>query len=297
MTAILTTLNLTKAYGSVRALDALTLAVPEGGVYGVLGPNGSGKSTLFRAWLGLIRPTSGEATVLGGTPGVPRRIGSMIETPRFPPFLTARGVLEWLSLASGLRGDAGEIDSLLDRVGLTEASQRRVRGFSVGMHQRLGVAAALLGRPSMVILDEPTSGMDPNGINEMRALIRALADQDGVSIVLASHQLVEVQKICDRVAILNRGRLAAEGRVADLIGGAGGERLRLQVAETARVATLIGAGAEAQTDAVLVSVARADAPALIRRLATEGVDIFEARWVGADLEAVFMQETGGQDAR
>jgi ABC-2 type transport system ATP-binding protein len=297
MTAILTTLNLTKAYGSVRALDALTLAVPEGGVYGVLGPNGSGKSTLFRTWLGLIRPTSGEATVLGGPPGTPRRIGSMIETPRFPPFLTARGVLEWLSLESGLKGEAGEIDGLLDRVGLTEASQRKVRGFSVGMHQRLGVAAALLGRPSMVILDEPTSGMDPNGINEMRALIRALADQDGVSIVLASHQLVEVQKVCDRVAILNRGRLAAEGKVADLIGDAGGERLRLQVAETARVAALIGAGAEAQPDAVLVSLTRADAPALIRRLAGEGIDIFEARWVGADLEAVFMQETGGQDAR
>jgi ABC-2 type transport system ATP-binding protein len=297
MTAILTTSNLTKAYGPVRALDALTLEVPEGGVYGVLGPNGAGKSTLFRIWLGLIRPTSGEATVLGGSPGTPRRIGSMIETPRFPPFLTARGVLEWLSLASGLKAEAGEINALLDRVGLTEASERKVRGFSVGMHQRLGVAAALLGRPSMVILDEPTSGMDPNGINEMRALIRSLADQDGVSVVLASHQLAEVQKVCDRVAILNRGRLAAEGKVSDLIGGAGGERLRLQVTDAARIAALIGAGAEAQADAVLVSLARADTPALIRRLAAEGLDIFEARWVGADLEAVFMQETGGQDAR
>ncbi|MBN8553599.1 MAG: ABC transporter ATP-binding protein [Caulobacterales bacterium] len=297
MSAILTTSSLTKTYGPVRALDGLTLEVPKGGVYGVLGPNGAGKSTLFRIWLGLIQPTSGDASVLGGAPGTPRRIGSMIETPRFPPFLTARGVLEWLSLASGLKGEATEIDALLERVGLTEAAGRKVRGFSVGMHQRLGVAAALLGNPSMVILDEPTSGMDPNGINEMRALIRSLADRDGVSVVLASHQLAEVQKICDRVAILNRGALAAEGSVTDLIGGAGGERLRLQVAEPARVATLIGTGAEAQADAVLVNLPRADAPALIRRLAIEGTEIFEARWVGADLEAVFMQETGGQDAR
>ena len=297
MNAILTAANLTKAYGSVKALDGLTLEVPEGGVYGVLGPNGAGKSTLFRIWLGLIRPTDGGATVMNGPPGVPRRIGSMIETPRFPPFLTARGVLEWLSLASGLKGDAAEIDGLLARVGLTEAAGRKVRGFSVGMHQRLGVAAALLGRPSMVILDEPTSGMDPNGINEMRALIRSLADNDGVSVVLASHQLAEVQKICDRVAILNRGTLAAEGSVSDLIGGAGGERLRLHVTDPARIAALIGAAAEAQADAILVTLTRSEAPALIRRLAGEGVDIFEARWVGADLEAVFMQETGGQDAR
>ena len=226
-----------------------------------------------------------------------RRMGSMIETPRFPPFLTARGLLEWLSLASGLKADATEIDALLERVGLTEAAGRKVRGFSVGMHQRLGVAAALLGQPSMVILDEPTSGMDPNGINEMRALIRSLADNDGVSVVLASHQLAEVQKVCDRVAILNRGTLAAEGKVSDLIGGAGGERLRLHVANAARTAALIGAGAEAQHEAVLVSLSRAEAPALIRRLAAEGVDIFEARWVGADLEAVFMQQTEARDAR
>jgi ABC-2 type transport system ATP-binding protein len=297
MTAILTATNLTKTYGDVHALDSLTLEAPEGGVYGVLGPNGAGKSTLFRIWLGLIRPTSGEAAVLGTAPGTPRRIGSMIETPRFPPFLTARGVLEWLGRSSGLKGDAAEIDALLDRVGLTEAANRKVKGFSVGMHQRLGVAAALLGRPGLVILDEPTSGMDPMGINEMRALIRSLADRDGVTVVLASHQLAEVQKVCDRVAILNKGRLASEGRVSDLIGGAGGERLRLAVTDPPAVAALLGSGAQAQDGAVLVTVSRADTPALIRRLAGEGVDIFEARWAGADLEAVFMQETGGQDVR
>ena len=297
MTAILTATDLTKTYGAVKALDGLSLSVEPGGVYGVLGPNGAGKSTLFRIWLGLVKPTSGQITVMGGSPGTPRRIGSMIETPRFHPFLSARDTLMMLSLAGGLKGEAAEIDALLDRVGLTEAAGRKVKGFSVGMHQRLGVAAALLGRPSMVILDEPTSGMDPMGINEMRALIRSLADRDGVTVVLASHQLAEVQKICDRVAILNKGRLAAKGKVSELIGGAGGERLRLAVSDPAAVAAAVGASAEVQDQAVVVSLTRAEAPDLIRRLAATGVDIFEARWVGADLEAVFMQETGGQDVR
>ena len=297
MTAILTATDLTKTYGAVKALDGLSLSVEPGGVYGVLGPNGAGKSTLFRIWLGLVKPTSGQITVMGGSPGTPRRIGSLIETPRFHPFLSARDTLRMLSLAGGLKGEAAEIDALLDRVGLTEAAGRKVKGFSVGMHQRLGVAAALLGRPSMVILDEPTSGMDPMGINEMRALIRSLADRDGVTVVLASHQLAEVQKICDRVAILNKGRLAAKGKVSELIGGAGGERLRLAVSDPAAVAAAVGASAEVQDQAVVVSLTRAEAPDLIRRLAATGVDIFEARWVGADLEAVFMQETGGQDVR
>ena len=297
MTAILQAQGLTKSYGAVKALDDLTLEVPEGGVYAVLGPNGAGKSTLFRIWLGLIRPTSGTASVMGTPPGTPRRIGSMIETPRFHPFLSARDTLRMLSRAGGLGDNRAEVDTLLDRVGLTEAAGRKVKGFSVGMAQRLGVAAALLGRPSLVILDEPTSGMDPMGINEMRALIRSLADRDGVTVVLASHQLAEVQKICDRVAILNRGALANEGRVAELIGGAGGERLRLAVTDPLKIAALIGAGAEAQADAVLVTLARAETPALIRRLAAEGAEVFEARWVGADLESVFMQETGNPDAR
>ncbi|WP_296817306.1 ABC transporter ATP-binding protein [Brevundimonas sp.] len=297
MTAILTASALTKTYGAVKALDSLDLQIEPGGVYGVLGPNGAGKSTLFRIWLGLVKPSSGQITVMGGPPGAPRRIGSMIETPRFHPFLTARDTLRMLSIAGGLKGEAAEIDALLDRVGLTEAAGRKVKGFSVGMHQRLGVAAALLGSPSMVILDEPTSGMDPMGINEMRALIRSLADRDGVTVVLASHQLAEVQKICDRVAILNKGRLAAEGRVSELIGGAGGERLRLEVSDPAAAAGVIGGSAEVQDRVVMVRIPRAEAPELIRRLSAGGVDIFEARWVGADLEAVFMQETGGQDVR
>lgn len=283
--------DLTKTYGAVEALDGLTLSIPRGGVYGILGPNGAGKSTLFRTLLGLIRPTSGQATVMGGRIGDPaatRRMGSMIETPRFPPFMTARQVLVWLAQAHGGVPSA-EIDGWLKRVGLTEAADRRVRGFSVGMLQRLGVAAALMTKPDLVILDEPTSGMDPPGIQEMRALIRSLADDDGVTIILASHQLLEVQRVCDRVAILNRGKLAAEGKVSDLT--ASGERLRLSATPLAKVMAVLGERGSVQDDAVMAAVPRAEAPTLLRALIEQGVDIDEARWVGADLESVFMTET------
>nr|WP_314434744.1 ABC transporter ATP-binding protein [uncultured Brevundimonas sp.] len=284
--------GLTKTYGTVRALDGLTLSIPRGGVYGILGPNGAGKSTLFRTLLGLIRPTSGEATIMGGPIGAPssmRRMGSMIETPRFPPFLTARQVLEWLGRAHG-GVTTTEIDHWLQRVGLTEAADRRVRGFSVGMLQRLGVAAALMTKPDLVILDEPTSGMDPPGIQEMRALIRSLADNDGVTIILASHQLQEVQRVCDRVAIFNKGKVVTEGRVSDLT--ASGERLRLSVTPLARALDLLGERATLDGDAVLASISRADGPALIKALVESGVDVEEARWIGADLEDVFMNQTG-----
>jgi ABC-2 type transport system ATP-binding protein len=291
MTAVIETTGLTKTYGAVRALDGLSLSIPRGGVYGVLGPNGAGKSTLFRILLGLIRPTAGEVRVLGqhaGDLAVMRRIGSMIETPRFPPYMTARQVLKWLALAHG--GKDVAIDAWLDRVGLTEAANRRVRGFSVGMLQRLGVAAALMTRPDLVILDEPTSGMDPPGIQEMRALIRSLADDDGVTIILASHQLLEVQRVCDRVAIFNRGTLAAEGKVSELT--AAGERLRLSATPLARIISVLGDKATIDGDAVLAAIPRAEGPALLRALIEQGVDIDEARWVGADLESVFMAETG-----
>lgn len=284
--------GLTKTYGTVKALDALTLSIPRGGVYGVLGPNGAGKSTLFRALLGLVRPTAGDATLMGGRIGEPaamRRMGSMIETPRFPPFLSARQVLEWLARAHG--GVARtEIDAWLERVGLADAAERRVRGFSVGMMQRLGVAAALMTRPELVILDEPTSGMDPPGIQEMRALIRSLADHDGVTVILASHQLQEVQRVCDRVAILNRGKVVAEGRVSELT--ASGERLRLAVTPLARAMAVLGDRASLEGDALIAAVPRAEAAAVIRALVDGGVEIEEARWIGTDLEQVFMSETG-----
>ena len=290
---VIETRNLTKTYGAVRALDGLSLTIPQGGVYGVLGPNGAGKSTLFRILLGLIRPSEGEATVMGGAIGTvsaTRRMGSMIETPRFPPFMTARQVLVWLSTAHGLKADDARTSGWLDRVGLTEAADRKVRGFSVGMLQRLGVAAALMTEPELVILDEPTSGMDPPGIQEMRALIRSLAERDGITVILASHQLLEVQRVCDRVAILNRGRLVREGSVSDLTST--GERLRLSVKPVAKVLEILGGKGVAEGSAVLAAIPRTEGPALLRALIEQGIDIDEARWVGADLESVFMTETG-----
>jgi len=297
MSAVIETTGLTKTYGTVRALDGLSLSIPRGGVYGVLGPNGAGKSTLFRILLGLIRPTEGSATVMGGAIGDPasmRRMGSMIETPRYPPYMSARQVLTWLSLAHGLKADTTRTDRWLERVGLTEAADRRVRGFSVGMLQRLGVAAALITEPELIILDEPTSGMDPPGIQEMRALIRSLAHDDGLTVILASHQLLEVQRVCDRVAIMNRGKLVREGTVADLT--TTGERLRLSLTPVdsapQRAAAILGDRASTDGTAILAHVPRAEGPALIRALVEQGIDIDEARWVGTDLESVFFTETG-----
>lgn len=296
MTAVIETRGLTKTYGTVRALDGLDLSIPRGGVYGMLGPNGAGKSTLFRILLGLIRPTDGTATIMNGPVGDiahMRQTGSMIETPRYPPYMTARQVLRWLALEHGVGGTV-DIPYWLERVGLTEAADRRVRGFSVGMMQRLGVAAALLSKPELIILDEPTSGMDPPGIQEMRALIRSLAHDDGLTVVLASHQLLEVQRVCDRVAILNKGRLVREGAVSELT--AVGERLRLTVSASGKVLELLGSRGAADGDAVLADIPRAEGPAVIRALVEAGIDISEARWVGTDLEAIFFTETGSVQA-
>ena len=295
MNAVISINRLSKSFGEVRALDALSLDIPKGGVYGILGPNGAGKSTLFRILLGLVQPSDGTATLLDHPVGhaeTLRCIGSMIETPRYPGYLTARDCLMWLAT---VHGRAAEIDFAhwLDRVGLTGAADRPVRGFSVGMMQRLGVAAALMTRPDLVILDEPTSGMDPPGIHEMRTLIRDLSGNDGVTVILASHQLAEVQKLCDRVAILNRGRLAAEGSVSELTGAT--EYLHLVASPLSRVKEIVGDAAEIVGDAVLVNIRREDTAGLIRHLVHSDVDVMEARWVGGDLEAVFMSETLGSE--
>lgn len=291
MSIALEAVGVGKTFGAVKALDALSLQIPRGGVYGILGPNGAGKSTLFRIVLGLVRPTTGEARLLGAAAGdikALRRIGAVIETPRFLPWLTARDTLKVLALESGEKSP--DIDGWLDRVGLTEAADRTVHGFSVGMKQRLALAAALLSRPEVVILDEPTSGMDPAGILEIRALIRELADRDGVTVILASHQLDEVQRVCDRVAFLDRGRLVREGSVSELT--AVHELLRLTVSPVDKALAVLGDKARADGDAVLATIDRKDAPALIKALVKAGVDITEARWVGGDLEQVFLSLTG-----
>jgi ABC-2 type transport system ATP-binding protein len=289
MTIALEATALTKTYGAVRALDDFSLSIPAGGVFGVLGPNGAGKSTLFRIALGLVRPTSGSARLFGAPAGditALRKVGAMIETPRYPPYLSARDALTMLALASGAKN--ADIGGWLERVGLAGAADRPTNGFSVGMKQRLGLAAAFFIKPELVILDEPTSGMDPAGIQEIRALIVDLAKREGVTIILASHQLEEVKRVCDRVVILSKGKIAAEGAVDALT--ASQARLRLVVKPVAQVLAVLGARGQADgDDAVLADIPRADTPALIKALVEAGVEITEARWRDADLEGVYLK--------
>jgi ABC-2 type transport system ATP-binding protein len=209
--------HLTKRFGSVTAVSDLTLDVAAGQVYGFLGPNGAGKTTTIRMLLGLITPTGGRIRLLGRPLPDPRavaRTGSMIEEPAFYPWLTGRENLRVLAATSGGR-DLGDCDRVLKLTTLGEAAERKVRAYSQGMRQRLGLAAAMLGRPPLLIIDEPTNGLDPAGIREIRGLLRGLA-ADGTTVFMSSHLLAEVEQVCDRVAVIVRGRVVEEGQPARL---------------------------------------------------------------------------------
>jgi len=287
---------LSKRFGAVTALDRLSLSIPQGGVYGVLGANGAGKSTFFRLCLDLLRPSGGSLSLMGASARdvtTRRRIGAMIETPRYQPFLTADETLTMLACASGQR--SADTTGWLARVGLSEAAHRKVQHFSVGMKQRLGIAAALITRPELLILDEPTSGMDPAGIQEIRALLRDLADREGVTVVLSSHLLDEVQRLCDRVAIFAKGRLVAEERIDRLL--AGREKLRLLATSQAALLAALGVKGVPDGDGALANVTRAEAPSLLRALVQDGIDLIEARWTGGGLEKFYLEQTGAPDAR
>jgi len=273
--------------GAVQALDTLTLSVPKGGVFGLLGPNGAGKSTLLRVITGLVHADQGSVRLLGEAagPASRRRLGALIDAPLFYPFLSAREVLTVLARTSQVTPD---LPPLLQLVGLADAADRPVSGFSLGMKQRLGIAAALLASPEIVILDEPTNGLDPEGMREMRTLVRHLADDRGVTVLLSSHLLDEVERICDRVAILHHGRLVAEGAVSDLLQG---ERLWIDAAPVERVLARLGQHGSPHGEGVVAHVTREEAPALIAALVADGVAIHEARWLRPDLESVFLAET------
>ncbi len=292
MTAALEASGLGKSYGAVSALGALDLSIPRGLVYGVLGPNGAGKSTLLRLALGLIRPSRGSVRLLGESEinaRVLRRVGAMIEAPALYPFLTARETMRAFARYSGLNDPARE-QAVLDRVGLTAAADRRAKTFSMGMRQRLALGAALLTRPELLILDEPTNGLDPAGIQEMRTLIRDLVDKEGVTIILSSHLLDEVQKVCDRVAFINRGNLVSEGKVSELVAGQGG--LFLRASPMAKAMAVLGARGRVEGDGIVAEITEDAAPALIRDLVAAGVDVYEARWMTLSLERVFMSAMG-----
>jgi ABC-2 type transport system ATP-binding protein len=227
--------GLRKRYDEIDAVDGLDLTVERGELYGFLGPNGAGKTTTIRMALGLILPTAGEVEVLGVRVG-PRspppleRVGALVEEPAFWRFLSGRRNLEYLARAGGsgpdTRARLGRVDAVLARVGLTDAADKRVKAYSQGMRQRLGIALALLGEPELLLLDEPTNGLDPSGMREVRVLLRGLADA-GTTVFVSSHLLPEVEAMCDRVGVMARGRLVAQGPPGTLRGAAGGHRLEV----------------------------------------------------------------------
>jgi ABC-2 type transport system ATP-binding protein len=215
----LETAELTKRFGERVAVDAVSLSVPRGTAYGFLGHNGAGKTTLIRMLLGLTHVSDGSASVLGLPVPAQRaralsRVGAIVEEPSFYPHLTGR---ENLKIAAAVRGPEARsrIDGTLHRVGLEQRADDRVRTYSLGMRQRLGIAAALLRGPRLLLLDEPATGLDPAGLRDMRSLIRRLAGE-GITVMLSSHQLAEVEELCNRVAIIRKGKIAYEGELAEL---------------------------------------------------------------------------------
>ena len=293
------TSDLTKVYGKhLTAVDRLNLSVRRGEVYGFLGPNGAGKTTTLRMLLGLVRATSGTARVLGEAPGDPEslaRVGAMVEEPAFYPYLSGRDNLRVIARYVGRPEDG--IDAALDAVGLLQRGGDRFKAYSQGMRQRLGVAAALLKDPELLILDEPTNGLDPAGMADMRTLIRTLGSGDR-TVLLSSHLLGEVQQVCDRVGVISNGALIAEGRV-DELRGPGSILVRAEplAAARARVERLLGAGHVEVLDGTLrLDSDPADASRINRELMLAGIAVSEVRQVERTLEDVFLELTGQEGA-
>jgi len=242
---VIQTDGLTKQYGHVLAVDRLSLEVPRGRIFGLLGPNGSGKTTLMSMLLGLVRPTAGRFMLFGTPPedaGLDRqlhRIGALIETPTFYPGMSGRDNLLYFQGISGRR-DPGQVESLLEQVGLRGRGGDKFQTYSLGMKQRLGLAYTLLGDPELLVLDEPTNGMDPAGMAEIRELIRSLA-VDRRTVILSSHLLYEVEQVCDSVAILSRGRLIAQGDVAELLQERGRQEVRLRTTDDGKAMEILSA--------------------------------------------------------
>jgi ABC-2 type transport system ATP-binding protein len=284
----------------VVALNGLDLSVSQGGVFGFLGPNGSGKTTTIRCLLGLARPTSGACRVLGADsqtelPRVIQRVGALVETPGLFPGMTGR---QNLSLLAGLDGlGKSAVQRVLDRVGLAERADDPVRGYSLGMRQRLGVGIALLKDPELLILDEPANGLDPAGIREVRELLRSLG-AEGRTVFLSSHLLSEVQQTCDRVAILSHGRSVAAGPVQEVLSAGRAAGLVVRLGDLERgLAVLREAGFEVSLhDGYLrVILPAAEAERVTRTLADRGLYLTELRPEEVSLETVFLELTG--DAR
>jgi ABC-2 type transport system ATP-binding protein len=290
------TKGLTKAYGAMVAVDHLSLTVNRGEIFGFLGPNGAGKTTTMRMLLGLIRPSSGSATVLGmdissRLPEILAHTGATIENPTFYPYLSGYDNLRAMARLTGTR--VSRVTEVLDQVQLTGAAARRFKTYSLGMKQRLAVGAALLHDPELLILDEPANGLDPAGIVEMRDLMHRLK-AEGHAVLISSHVLHEIEQICDRIAILNHGRVVVQGRVADLLGESDVLEVRVEPLEEAE-RVLAGAFGEAVSrsgDRLLVALPLARAAEVTRILAAQGLYLSGLQVQEQSLEQYFLDVTG-----
>ncbi|MCG8347410.1 MAG: ABC transporter ATP-binding protein [Chloroflexales bacterium] len=295
---VICTERLTKHYKRRIAVDNLSLEVRRGEVFGFLGPNGAGKTTTILMLLNLVKPTSGRALVLGhnvqqNPVTALRRVGAMIEAPAFYPYLSGRDNLRVLARADGL-SDA-RITPALAAVELESRARDRFGSYSQGMKQRLAIAATLLADPELIILDEPTNGLDPAGTVEIRALIRSLAE-GGRTIFLCSHLLHEVEQVCQRVAILKEGRMVAEGRVEQLLRRGQGIQVRVASEPTQALALLRAipwvSAVEQCGDMLLIDAPNNRAPEINALLAHDGVLVAEMRAREASLEEFFLEVTG-----
>ena len=296
--------GLVKRYGDIVAVDHVDLRVEPGDVYGYLGPNGAGKTTSLRMLLGLIRPTDGAAKLFGRDPlydgaRALEGVAGFVEAPRFYPYLTGRKNLELLAAFDG-RDASGRVDEALDTVELADRAKDKVGGYSHGMRQRLGIAAALLRDPRLLLLDEPTTGLDPPGMRDMRTLIGQLSER-GVTVLLSSHQLAEVEEMCNRVAIIRSGQIIHEGMLAELKRTAGGG-FRLRSTDAARAVRVCEAQdgiTQVRLDGheVRFSAASDEAvAALSTALVQAGVAITTLAPTGATLEELFFRLTEGEGA-
>ncbi len=292
------TSGLSKHYGRrITAVDDLDLGVRRGEVYGFLGPNGAGKTTTLRMLLGLIKPSSGTATVLGEEPGAPAglaRVGALVESPAFYPYLSGRDNLRVMARYSGVV--SSRVEEVLQQVELSGRAGDKFKKYSLGMKQRLGVAAALLKDPELLILDEPANGLDPKGMADMRAIIRGVRGE-GKTVLLSSHLLGEVEQVCDRIGVILRGKLVVERTMEELRGREEGLLVRVEPLEEAmRIARDLPEVEEAQvSDGLLKLIADPTRAAEINAgLVNAGVRVSELRPVERSLEEMFLELTGGE---
>jgi ABC-2 type transport system ATP-binding protein len=302
------TKGLTKRFGERTALDGIDLLVPRGSAFGFLGPNGAGKTTIIRTLLGLTQASAGSMHLLGHPVPAERaqalgRVGAIVEEPRFHMHLTGR---ENLRIVSAVRGPEthARIEPALARVGLSERAGQKVKSYSMGMRQRLGVARCLLADPLLLILDEPTNGLDPGGIQEFREMIRAMVEQEGRTVFISSHLLDEVEKTCDAAAIVDRGKIVTQGAITDLAAGGGARNeLILGVDDSSRALAVLEASAlvsEARPEDQGIRVVLAGAPQSAAQINAElvraGVGVTRLEPVRHSLEQRFLQITSRLDA-